>query len=263
MARRKQSQSQSPRITKDTVFYVIFVTVWAALSLVASQFIVAFLLKLLVGDSLSQPFWILVYYIISYAVALTLILLVPPRLHQLHRKARTTKKVPAKSSIPLSATRGELGLTDSPTLTDIGLAPVGYIVYAIFANILTAIFSVFSWFNAEESQDIGFGYFITTTDRVFAMIAVVLVAPIAEEIIMRGWLYGKLRSRTGIVVALIVTSLVFAILHGQWNVAVVTFALSAVLCGLREITGTIWSGIILHILVNGTAFYLRYVAQII
>lgn len=163
----------------------------------------------------------------------------------------------------LSATRAELGLTDTPTLTDIGLAPVGYIVYVIFANILTAIFSAFSWFNAKETQDIGFAYFITTADRMFAIIAVVFVAPIAEEVIMRGWLYGKLRNRTGIVVALIITSLVFAALHGQWNVAVVTFALSAVLCGLREITGTIWSGIILHILVNGVAFYLRYIAQIV
>lgn len=261
MARRKQSQS--PKITKETICYVIFVTLWAALSLVASQFIIAHLLKLLIGNSLSQPFWILIYYLISYAGALALILFVPPRLREFHQKSRTAKKSSTKAPIPLSATRSELGLADSPTLTDIGLAPVGYIVYAIFANILTTIFSAFSWFNAEETQDIGFTYFITTTDRIFAMIAVVLIAPIAEEIIMRGWLYGKLRSRTGIIVALIITSLVFAILHGQWNVAVVTFALSAVLCGLREITGTIWSGIILHILVNGIAFYLRYVAQII
>ena len=114
-----------------------------------------------------------------------------------------------------------------------------------------------------NANSIGFAYFITTADRMFAIIAVVFVAPIAEEVIMRGWLYGKLRNRTGIVVALIITSLVFAVLHGQWNVAIVTFALSAVLCGLREITGTIWSGIILHILVNGVAFYLRYIAQIV
>jgi len=261
VVRLKKSQTQ--KITKETVFFVIFVVLWAALSLVASQFVVAFLLRLLVGNQLSQPFWVLVYYIVSYTGALALILLVPPRLRQIHQKKRTAKKSSTKTYVQLSATRTELGLADSPTLTDIGLAPVGYIVYAIFANILTAVFSVFSWFNAEQSQDVGFGYFITTADRFFAMAAIVFIAPIAEEIIMRGWLYGKLRSRTGIVVAIVITSLVFATLHGQWNVAVVTFALSAVLCGLREITGTIWSGILLHILVNGVAFYLRYVAQIV
>lgn len=259
----QHKQHKTHKITKETIFFVIFVVLWAALSLVASQFIVAFLLRLLVGDKLVQPFWVLIYYIISYASALALILFVPPRLRQIHQKPCTAKKKSGKTPIQLSATRSELGLTDTPTLTDIGLAPVGYIVYVIFANILTAIFSAFSWFNAKETQDIGFAYFITTADRMFAIIAVVFVAPIAEEVIMRGWLYGKLRNRTGIVVALIITSLVFAVLHGQWNVAVVTFALSAVLCGLREITGTIWSGIILHILVNGVAFYLRYIAQIV
>lgn len=261
MAQHKQHKTH--KITKETIFFVIFVVLWAGLSLIASQFVIAFLLHLLVGNKLSQPFWVLIYYVVSYASALALILLIPPRLRRIYQKSRASKKTSNRVPMQLSATRAELGLTDTPTLTDIGLAPVGYIVYVIFANILTAIFSAFSWFNAKETQDIGFAYFITTADRMFAIIAVVFVAPIAEEVIMRGWLYGKLRNRTGIVVALIITSLVFAVLHGQWNVAVVTFALSAVLCGLREITGTIWGGIILHILVNGVAFYLRYIAQIV
>ena len=29
----------------------------------------------------------------------------------------------------------------------------------------------------------------------FAMLAIVFIAPIVEEIIMRGWLYGKLRDK--------------------------------------------------------------------
>ena len=37
------------------------------------------------------------------------------------------------------------------------------------------------------------------------------------------------------------------------------FALSIVLCGLREITGTIHAGILLHMLKNGIAFYLLFV----
>ena len=261
MAQHKQHKTH--KITKETIFFVIFVVLWAALSLIASQFVIAFLLHLLVGNKLSQPFWVLIYYVVSYASALTLILLIPPRLRRIYQKSRASKKTSNRVPMQLSATRAELGLTDAPTLTDIFLSPVGYVVYVIFDYFLTEILSAFSWFNAEETQDIGFAYFITTADRMFAIIAVVFVAPIAEEVIMRGWLYGKLRNRTGIVVALIITSLVFAVLHGQWNVAIVTFALSAVLCGLREITGTIWSGIILHILVNGVAFYLRYIAQIV
>ena len=92
------------------------------------------------------------------------------------------------------------------------------------------------------------------------MIALVFIAPIAEEILMRGWLYGKLRTKLKAPLAILLVSLVFALLHGQWNVGVTVFSLSLVLCTLREITGTIWSGIILHMLSNGIAFYLLYVA---
>lgn len=94
------------------------------------------------------------------------------------------------------------------------------------------------------------------------MLALVIIAPIAEEIIMRGWLYGKLRSRLKVPLAILLVSIVFAFLHGQWNVGVGVFVLSLVLCGLREITGTIWSGILLHIISNGIAFYLLYIAVI-
>ena len=94
------------------------------------------------------------------------------------------------------------------------------------------------------------------------MIALVFIAPIAEEIIMRGWLYGKLRSRLPLPLAIVLTSILFGFLHGQWNVGVGVFALSLVLCSLREITGTIWSGILLHILSNGIAFYLLYIGGV-
>ena len=37
------------------------------------------------------------------------------------------------------------------------------------------------------------------------------------------------------------------------------FALSVALCVLREITGTIYAGILTHMIKNGVAFYLLYV----
>ena len=58
--------------------------------------------------------------------------------------------------------------------------------------------------------------------------------------------------------AIFLVSLLFGVVHLQWNVGVNVFAMSVVLCGLREITGTIYSGIVLHILKNGIAFYILY-----
>ena len=95
-----------------------------------------------------------------------------------------------------------------------------------------------------------------------AFISLVVIAPIAEEIIFRGWLYGKLRARLSLIPAVLLTSILFGAVHGQWNVGVNVFVMSIVMCLQREITGTVYSGIILHMLKNGIAFYLLYIIGI-
>ena len=88
--------------------------------------------------------------------------------------------------------------------------------------------------------------------------------------IFRGWLYGKLREKmsesmseaASIVISSLLVSVLFGTIHMQWNVGLNVFALSLVMCGLREVTGTIYAGILLHMLKNGLAFYLLYVIGI-
>lgn len=250
------------KLSRLDVYYVIFVVAWAILATLASQYAIALPMSLILGKSLQQPGWMLIYYVMVYVVTLSLIIVVPPKLVEIYRRQRQQKasKASAQLEKDLATTPTNLGIQRLPTFVDIGLAPIGYIIYLFVAWIGTSFMSNFSWFDAEQAQDVGFSYYITDLDRIFAMLAVVFLAPIVEELVMRGWLYGKVRSRLGIVVSAIIVSLVFAMLHGQWNVAVSTFALSLVLCGLREVTGTIWSGMLLHILSNGIAFYLLYIA---
>ena len=99
-------------------------------------------------------------------------------------------------------------------------------------------------------------------ERVIAFLVLVVIAPIFEEIIFRGWLYGKLRAKMEAPIAIVIVSLLFGIMHFQWNVGVNVFALSVVLCALREITGTIYAGILTHMIKNGVAFYLLYLVGI-
>lgn len=230
--------------TRPKVYYAIFLIAWVVLSMIISQSVVGAPMFWLLGEKFVQPLWTGLYYLLSYSLAIALIIFVPPRL---------SKK--------LSTTPTELGIDRWPTFVDIGLAPIGYIVYIMLANFLTQLMRFFPWFNADETQDVGFtaGY-LSGPEKIIAIISLVVIAPLAEELIMRGWLYGKLRSRTKCWVAIILTSLTFALLHGQWNVGVSVFMLSVVLCSLREITGTIWSGVLLHMLSNGIAFYLLYIA---
>ena len=70
---------------------------------------------------------------------------------------------------------------------------------------------------------------------------------------------GKVSDLWAMIISIFLVSLTFGIVHLQWNVGVNVFAMSIVLCGLREITGTIYAGILLHMLKNGVAFYLLYV----
>ena len=115
-------------------------------------------------------------------------------------------------------------------------------------------------------QDVGFSYYISGADRLVAFVTLVVVAPIAEEVIFRGWLYGKMREKiaaeysnvASMIISSLLVSILFGLVHMQWNVGVNVFALSLVLCGLREVTGTIYAGILLHMLKNGVAFWLLY-----
>ena len=269
---KKTVKTKTPKkslsaINWKTIEYIILLLIWVAIAMTISQYIIGLPMMWILDSKFSQPFWTCIYYGLTYILSLILVIIVPPKvINKLKTRANAKSNKKSRSisqftNLPnFTTSREELGLKDLPTVIDVGLAPVSYVVYLVLSGIFTSIMSAFTWFNAEETQDVGFGYFITTGDRVVAMIALVFIAPIAEEIIMRGWLYGKLREKLKIPVAMLLTSLLFGFLHGQWNVSVGVFALSLVLCGLREITGTIWSGMLLHMLSNGIAFYLLYIA---
>lgn len=251
-----KKQPAKKHLSRSNIIYIILLLCWVFVAMIASQYIIGFPMLWILGHKFTQPLYSGIYFALTYALTLFLTLYALPKTIQLWQKYHPKQKV--TDNFRPNAT--ELGVAKWPTFTDIGLAPIGYIVYIVLSSLLMNIMSIFPWFNASESQDLGFSYFITNLDRTIAMIAIVIIAPIAEEVIMRGWLYGKLRNKLKIPLAMLLTSLLFSVLHGQWNVGVGVFALSLVLCTLREITGTIWSGMLLHILSNGIAFYLVYIA---
>lgn len=146
---------------------------------------------------------------------------------------------------------------------DFGYAILGFVVY--FVLFIITLLSVQQFFTIDESveQSLGFDKGIDGLGLALAFASLVILPPVAEEIIFRGFFYGTLRgngARVG--VAVIVTSIVFGSLHlfgsadGRlvWLAAIDTFVLSVILCYLREKTGTIWSCIFLHALKNGIVF---------
>jgi hypothetical protein len=71
----------------------------------------------------------------------------------------------------------------------------------------------------------------------------VVLAPIVEELLFRGLLYRYLRGRTGIVLAVALSALVFAVLH---VVIPPLLVMGIVLAILTERTGSLLPGIVLH-----------------
>ncbi len=119
--------------------------------------------------------------------------------------------------------------------------------------------------NLDQKQEIGF----ETTTRGLSLVPVffslVVLPPITEEIVARGFLFGGLRTKLPFVVSAIITSILFAAAHlGAasdgllWVAAIDTFILSLVLCYLREKTGSLWPSIGVHALKNFLAFMILF-----
>ena len=158
------------------------------------------------------------------------------------------------------ADRNSLGLRGLFTWTDIGMGVIGFILSMIGALIIGALASaIFPWIDMEEAQEVGFDNISGFKDMLMAFLALVVIAPVAEEIVFRGWLYGKLRRRTWAIPAIMLTSVAFGVAHGQWNVGITVAVMSLFMCLIREMTGTIYGGMIVHMLKNGLAFYLLFV----
>lgn len=160
-------------------------------------------------------------------------------------------------------TPGDIGLSRWPSWADIGLAPVGFVIYFIASGLLVYLASQIIGFDMSQVQDTGFTRLSRVYEYGLAFTTLIVVAPLAEEILFRGFLYGKLRKRLPVWVSILVTSLLFGVVHGQWNVGVDVFALSVVLCGLRETTGSIWAGILLHMLKNSVAFFIVFISPML
>ena len=81
-------------------------------------------------------------------------------------------------------------------------------------------------------------------------------APIAEEVLCRGYGLARIRELAGDRRALLYTALVFALLHGSWVKLPGTFTLGIFLGWLVLRTGSLWPAFLGHFTNNGMALVL-------
>ena len=149
---------------------------------------------------------------------------------------------------------GWIGLSRLAEWSDIGLSLAGAVIYTLTSVIALNLAANIPGFNPSQPQDLGFTH-LYGNDLVIAFAVLVVLTPLFEEVIFRGFLYGRLRRlQLPWWFSAVVVSVLFGVAHMQWNVGIDVFFLSMVACILREMTGSIWAGILIHIMKNFLAF---------
>jgi membrane protease YdiL (CAAX protease family) len=190
---------------------------------------------------------------LGYLLALCIVLGVPAVLFKLRTSMAT------------------LGTQRLPSWTDIGLSILSLLPYYLISGLVLYIgMEVLQVIDPQVGQDIPFKDLSLNIEYFVAFVTLVILAPLAEELVFRGYFLGKLQERTGKWLAVLVTALVFGSMHLlgapengelvlQWGAAADTFAMGLVAGSLRMITGSIWAGVLLHSIKNAVAFYFLFV----
>lgn len=234
---------------------IIALSVWTY----ASYFIASIIISSLIGflkylgidfALVGEVMFSTIVQLVLYILATVLVIGVPLWLF----KQKTTLK--------------ELGLNDLVSWLDIGMAIPAYVAYMIINVFVMMAVTKLPFIDPTQAQQLPFerSFFFTQVQYVMIFLTIVVLAPLAEEVLFRGYLFGKIRKLAPFWISAIMASLTFGLAHLwagpgtalQWLVAIDTFVLSLVLCLLREHTGAIWAGVLVHAIKNGIAFYFVY-----
>lgn len=120
-------------------------------------------------------------------------------------------------------------------------------------NLLIGLTPLPGWFPAYESASAS----VMREAFWIQLLAVVVFAPVAEELLMRGLIYGRLKSMTGnIKLAILASSLLFALFHGNIVQGIYAFALGALFAWLMERCKTLWAPVLAHAAANAVTLAL-------
>lgn len=163
-----------------------------------------------------------------------------------------------KNKISLS----QIGLR-RPKWSDAGWGIAVFPIYLVTYLGLQALIAAFvPAINVDQPQQLGFSDVHGFGPLAVTFISLVILPPIAEEIIVRGYLFSSLKRHLPKVGAALLTSVIFASAHLQagsgapllWIAGIDTFVLSLFLLYLREMTGGLYANMTLHALKNLLAF---------
>ena len=164
-----------------------------------------------------------------------------------------------------------IGHTTSRLLDNLDRAAItlflGLLIFYGANELLYRVFHVF-FHSRANLNDVTIAAQVNAAPRTTALI-VIFLAPFVEEILFRGLVFGCLREKSA-VVGYAVSALLFAFLHvwtfalSSWDASYFALMLQYLAPGLvfawaYDRSGTLWTSILLHAIVNALALYVSFV----
>lgn len=103
--------------------------------------------------------------------------------------------------------------------------------------------------------------FIGSGDRVTEFMAVVLIAPVVEEIVFRGLALGSMRGKVPKAAAVIISAALFGAAHANVISFIFTFILGVVLALTFDYSDSLFIPIAIHVEFNASSYLVSYVLE--
>ena len=144
------------------------------------------------------------------------------------------------------------GLVTGQKPNRLGIGECGLILvmgagFAQFANMFVNMIG--SFLNAEEYQET-MSQLTDGKSMFFLIVCMGIIAPLAEEIVFRWLIYLRLRDYMRMGAAAVISGLIFGIYHGNLVQAVYASLLGIVFAYILDISGCLWSSVLLHMGAN-------------
>lgn len=144
--------------------------------------------------------------------------------------------------------RNRIMVSDKFGWKQILLVTLFFILYSVLVNQLimwSGLHLLFPYYSEEVAVSL-----FNTSILLAVYLAVALLAPISEELIYRGLIYRRLRDYLDVKWAMVMSALIFGLIHGNMVQFVFAFLIGLALAAVYERYKTIWAPIAAHMAVN-------------
>ena len=155
------------------------------------------------------------------------------------------KKTEAENPLHLNTVRSPLTY-----FLNVSVSASSCIVGNIFLSYIVAIAVAVFGENITASYDY-VADAIGNSNVALQLFCVVLIGPIAEELLMRGIVFKRLRSGMNAFGAAVISSCIFGLIHGNWVQFIYAFIIGIIAAYIYEFTRNLAAPIVFHIVANG------------